>query len=417
MNHGAPYEPHSDHPRFGENCPWPKDLQTGDLLFPRRLKVAYAPAVVYAAAESGGSGSTYSRRTLRELIRQDNDVLAPFFRDTRSANTGFGPDITRLRFSPLEIGMSTHTSSTDSSPSAMNNAASMDYTSLLADPYDKRHPFVDSLRPKSLPDMSQEELDRWLLLILKISLHAIPEQWLDMTVDRFHKHPIWEFLVAQLLSPDPTLSFFVGHVGVVLKEAGSTWVIEANITDYSHYRVAVHPYYVADEVASFGPENPGESKEDAIKSNAARLRGWVNRRCALGELTWWARPDELNDDDRRKLPNIAKRYLGRPYGFFDHPDIGHHNRLYCSEFVYRIFGDLREDLQASIDDQRTWDGMAAHLNAAGEKDQETMVRRIKKELGNDPKFAKFFVLPPALLWRSNGLSKKNPQEAGGKSYA
>jgi hypothetical protein len=411
--------PISDRPRFGHNCPRPDELNTGDLLFPRRLHGAASFDLAHEEADMTSMSADYRNylaKRVRDIVSDENDVLSYHYRRESPVSTGLSPDITRLRFSPSGRGGQTHGFGGPPQVGDQVVAEPVDHTSLLVDPYAEDHPSGKWLHPASLPEMDRQEFDRWMLLILKTSLRAIPEDWLDMTVEDFHKHPIWDFLVEQLMSPDPTLSFFVGHVGVVLKEGGSTWVIEANITDYSHYRVAIHPYYVAEDQQSFGPAPPSESLESAIRSNAANLRGWVNRRCALGELTWWARPKALTDEDREKLPNLAKRYMGRPYGFFDHPGMGHSNRFYCSEFVYRVFCDVRPELKNSIDDQRTWGGMLNHLHAAKQGSQADMVDYLRRELGKRPS-DEFFVFPPALLWRSDGVRRSLPGHAGGTSYA
>ena len=413
------YTPRSDRPRFGENCPDPMALKTGDLLFPRRLgTAAHASSVdAWFALVNQLSDADDGHLSLRELFKR-NAALEALNRNPTKANIGFVPDITRLRSPAKKEGGVTMTYAEGNAVPSGNVLEHPDYTSLLVDQYDTSHPVLDLHSLYSLPSMSQGKLNDWMAKILSIALPEIPEKWLNMSVEEFQKSAIWNFFLKALTSPDVRLSFFIGHVGIVLKEGGGTWVIEANITDYSHYRVAIHPYCVQEEVDGFEHHDldGGLGSERLAKDKSAVLRGWVNRRTALGELVWWATPEHLTPNDITELPNIAKHYLGRPFGFFDHPDFGHSNRFYCAEFVLRVFRDIRKGLAVSVDDQRTWGGMLSHLNAMGDKRQAAFLQVAMNELSYS-KEHEFFVLPPALLWRSAGLKQSTPSYTGGEQYA
>jgi hypothetical protein len=408
--------PMSAVPKFGENCPKSSDLHTGDLLFPRRLDQS-STQVIGAQLQNnlGGASSETGGPTLRVLFDLDKEQ-GRLHRDGSKANIGWVPDITRLSF-PKNVPSSV-TMSHPTLDAPATDEAPPDFTSLLVNPYDPLHPALLAQTASAIPDMSDSEMDQWMRRILEIALPEIPRHWLNMSVPQFRASAIWRLLQSGLLSADVRLSFFIGHVGIVLKEGGNTWVIEANITDFSHNRVAIHPYHVPSDEKGITDQaiEKNRDSENAARDRAEVMRGWVNRRTALGELVWCASPNEITENDQQTLPNAARKYLGRPYGFFDHPEFGHGNRFYCAEFVHRVFKDVSPALAASIDDQRTWRGMRTYLNAIGDTQQADWISEILEEADFEEEH-KFFVLPPALLWRSQSLEKKFfPTKAGKEGY-
>jgi cell wall-associated NlpC family hydrolase len=84
---------------------------------------------------------------------------------------------------------------------------------------------------------------------------------------------------------------------------------------------------------------------------------------------WHARPKLLGNDWQTPLLQACKRFLGRPYGFFDNPDFGDHNRFYCSEFVVRAYREVLPTYADTLCDRQTWSGMLKYLGASRQTDQ------------------------------------------------
>jgi hypothetical protein len=248
---------------------------------------------------------------------------------------------------------------------------------------------------------------------------------------KFKKDPLIGLLLNLLASNDVSNEVFIGHVGIVLREREHVYVIECNITSYSHYRVSIHPYHVpsdADECslylnekyAEYLTHNDPEQDTTDYGLHEAQATGWVNRRAAKLEHVWYARPKGLDDDMKKNLASAAKELHGRPYGFFDHPQFGNDDRMYCSEYVCNAFKNGISPAKApNLTDKMTWEYIEAYLSKVNNKKMLSFVQDILKDTKNQYKIKPgdtFFVLPPAILWNSSGLEYP-PKLLNGRPYA
>lgn len=257
-------------------------------------------------------------------------------------------------------------------------------------------------------------LDNWqvkslLFKIMSFEMKDLFKEWLDMSVMGVMNSQLGELFLELLKSNTPRQdNFLAGHMSMVIREeagqvvtngstSGTVYVIEANITDYCHYRVAVHPYWVDES----GSPTLGE------------LRGWANRRIALGEKVWSARPVALAANNGSEtlggaLVEHAKRWLGRPYGFFDHPTFGNPDRMYCAEYLYNVFKDASTSTQPAasveLDDKRTWGWMLRYF-AASKQDRLHGLLKALMEQKHIPPGKPFFVLTPAMVWSSDTMTQ------------
>jgi hypothetical protein len=348
-------------PQWNINCPHPDKLETGDLLFPKK-----------AEPDSHLESSKKSLSVKVVLVAGSG---------TKSVKDVLGIEFTQLLVSDVKSGLTI-----DLNLSLYENNKEESTTAQ-----------VDLSDPKNLFK---------LMRIAKAAFPHLIQQWLNMSMDAFVKHPVAQFLFKAMTAKDVKSGFFIGHVAMVIREAdgelvnaphGVPYVIEANITDFSHYRVSIHRYYVDDGTPI---------------SNATR--GWVNRRCGLGESVWHSRPQYLGADtvDAAKnnaaklaISNAAKALIGRSYGFFDNPDFGDIDRLYCSEFIYKAYQAVQ---QINVNDHRNW-GWVQTFFSQTDPALGDLVKTIidDSELGIDNN-TKFFLLTPPMLWRSSGMSKVWP---------
>ncbi|MEZ5646095.1 MAG: hypothetical protein R3E94_03660 [Burkholderiaceae bacterium] len=411
------------YPEPGRNCPREADLQTGDLLFPRKPGHLSGQALGWGShwAEmlGAGSGAFQERMNVRIGTLLKNSEAAAFVRwleqgddAKRWISGGYAPDPTRLAVRTRPTGAALMALGT-------NRPDEPSYTSLLLDAEAGDHPLSGARSTPMVGGFPGPDDPDFLIAmkaILDIALPGIIKDWLGMTVADFIRHEVGRFLVDALTSPDVRLSFFVGHVGIVLRELdgrsvdpphGRVRVIETNITDYAHYRVSIQPYFDADDI------RPHNATEDEVAKEAAhKMRGWVNRRCALGEQVWMARPDPSTTPDwQDRLLQAGKSYLGRPYGFFDHPCFGDDDRMYCAEYVFRVFKDVDPVLASGLQDRRNWGDMKTYLDRSGQAKQHKLVEDIQRQQGF-PDGKPFFVLPPALLWNSTALQQKFAPDYG-----
>lgn len=376
-------------PVAGKNAPIASDLRTGDLLFPRRTR---APALSVLAGsrwakqmEAMEAGGPFDR-TIRELLSTVDERLPSLYaaplQEFGGENRlhGYAPDPSRQSRQWL-------------------NSTVVSFESLLSQAVVP--PAVEST---SIPGPDDPDFYVAMMKILQLTMGDLVQDWLNMTLRQFIRSEIGQFLINALTSPDVSTSFFVGHVALVLREhdgesvesGGQLYVIEANATDFAHYRVALHAYH--------DPKDPDLAAMDPGAAVTARysLRGWLNVRCSAGERVWHARPKLLGNDWQTPLLQACKRFLGRPYGFFDNPDFGDHNRFYCSEFVVRAYREVLPTYADTLCDRQTWSGMLKYLGASGQTDQRDLLQRVKSRYGiADSK--PFFVLPPALLWNSAAI--------------
>lgn len=404
-------------PVWSGNCPHFDQLQTGDLLFPRKptpghKAVAWGTLWARLLDDPGTPVlmGARLRRTIGDILKEADPQLTERLRSGRPWR-GYAADPTRW---PRVLAPALATSAV---PPDANDAvvAPTVHESLLFRPDAAEHLFSEQhalqVLANGFPGVDDPDFLFAMLAILKIEFPDLLQQWLNMSVDTFVRSDIGRFFVDMLTSPDARLSFFVGHVAIVLREQdgqsvdapqGQVYVIEANITDYAHYRVSIHPYHCNTDI------DPDARLDAAPSEWAQEIRGWANRRCALGEYVWHARPALEGHAWRTPLMQACKQLLGRPYGFFDHPDFGEDDRLYCSEFVYRAFKNLEGLLPKFADnlrDKQTWGGMRDYLHASGQRDQLDLVKSIMSDhhiLADK----RFFVMPPPLLWNSAALTSR-----------
>jgi hypothetical protein len=260
----------------------------------------------------------------------------------------------------------------------------------------------------------------FLIRILRVAFRDLTVDWFGMTVDQFLRNPLVKVLMRALdgdiLNND---GFFVGHCAIVLREDdgahsddtsaddgnGNVYVIEANVSDFDHYRVAIHPYHVKGDGAD------------------GRWRGWLNFRASQDNLVWHSRhtaldgaPEAAVAPVRQALLASAKTYLGTAYSFFDDSAFGHPGRLYCTEYVYRVFDDVltgaltppaHPELLA-VDDTRTWQWMKDNNPRVKEGDMGDVIRDALADPVIGPHVAgkPFFILTVQMLWRSARLAAK-----------
>lgn len=233
-------------------------------------------------------------------------------------------------------------------------------------------PFGDGLT-------SKQQLD--VLRIFKVEFeHFIPHWFGGLSAKEFFKiipsqHPIAKLLL-EAMSDSRSEGFFIGHSALVIcnnENADDAYVIEANVSDFAHYGVAIHPYFCSSDLDAnglFAYDNPTKNEYPS-----KLMRGWVNRRVAMGEQVWHQRHlffENTTHTEQQKtllrtaLTQQAKPLLGRSYSILDSATYGNSNRLYCFEFIDYVYkqavnqtGTHVPDLR--LDDQRTWEWLWANL--------------------------------------------------------
>lgn len=392
--------------------PAPEQLQTGDLLFP---KVAAAAAfqttwltirkrfvLPDTDPEMNRTLSAYLGEEVVKALHNDafhHDVSALLARPRvpSSSSSGQDPGLSEFGLELSQLGAEQARLSTGSFGLGLKLSALGFEISRLAE---------EKSQPRAKADRT--------MLMLVILIKAFPDllvAWLNMTVKEFLAHPLCELLMGAI-ERESGPGFFVGHVAMVLRERngahhpdGQVWVIEANTTGFSHYRVAVHRYLVEGEpLAIPKPTDPV----------SPRLRGWANRRLAMGESVWCSRHRTLDVDDaqaltlRQRLVHVSKSYLGRPYGFFDEPAFGDSGRFYCGEYVHRVLQDVGQ-ASLRVDENRTWDWLYANRALLGDAAFAKRVEHalqsqglLKKMLGKP-----FFLLTLPMLYCSSTLLSKD----------
>lgn len=346
-----------DIPRFDENCPHPDRLETGDLLFPRKS----APG-----SQSGQSAPlTQMMLTVGTGNRKVKDVL--------------GPDFADLQRLEARKGLTVNTDLSNASGKNEDSSGGQ----------------VDLSDPNNLYK---------LLKIIKGEFPELIDQWLTIKMDDFLKHPIAKFFIQSITAKDVRAGFFIGHVAMVIRESdgqlvdaplGVPYVIEANTTDFSHYRVSVHRYHVEDG------------------SPAANMqRGWSNYRSGMGEKVWHARPSYLMPDQgttlaetqvaKSAISNAAKALVGRPYGFFDNPVFGDTDRMYCAEFIYKVYQAAAVP-QMVPTDQQHWDWVLSFFQATNPQLGQLVESIIDDSALGINRDTPFFLLSPPMLWKSQKM--------------
>lgn len=356
--------------------PFAADLQTGDLLFPRVPDSALEAHVRPHPFWRAPSGAALEQKMADFLGQEAVDML-------------------------------------------QDEALHPDVSGLLNSPAQGPGPWLEMLEQDPAAAKARKaEREMLLLFILREAFPDLLQAWLGMSVLQFLQHPLRQILLGALEREAGGDSFFVGHVAMVLRERdgahaddGDVWVIEANTTDFSHYGVALNRYWADNEPTDRVVQGP---------HGLDRMRGWANRRLAQGQAIWHSRFLAAHSDAaaalpwRQRLVNHAKFYLGRPYGFFDNPTFGDAGRLYCGEFVQRVFQDAQPANQDwQVAQNRQWDWLLQHLGDLG---SPTFVKDVSnaltQELRLKMKGKPFFLLTLHMLYRSAALKHLSPAGAG-----
>jgi hypothetical protein len=269
-------------------------------------------------------------------------------------------------------------------------------------------------------DTSDMRRMAFLLAILKSEFGELFENWFGMTVDRFIRHPLARVLF-RALDGDIGDGFFVGHCAMVLRERdgahaddGEPYVIEANASSYTQYGVHMSPY------------------DDGSRAPQMSYRSWAAYRASRGDIVWLSRHagfESTSADQalslRERLLPAAQSYLGRPYGFFDTADFAHAGRLYCSEFIWRVFSDIAsgndggalQPVLAPVDDTRSWEWMRENNPPRRPGDIGSAIEEVVNtpDVWDYVKDRAFFILTVQMLWRSAHL--RAVFKPGGKDYA
>ena len=378
---------------FEVTCPCPSTLKTGDLLFPRPPKNA-----------RGNTGARFAAELLAERIKAKSSAVekTDSLRVTMirwGEKTGQQDLIKSLLAEDERVA--SHNEGIAGATFVPRSASGLE---LIYGPNQPRGSVWELMRQpnwahlESGVDLEDPALFYSLKAILKSEFPDITVPWLDMQVDEFLNHPITKFLLSALTAADVRDSFFVGHVAMVICEPdGRPFVIEANATDFSHYRVAIHPYFVEGEATTVADE--------LAVHTAEKMAGWVNRRCALGEHVWHARINkaiaEPHDWPADEIVRKAKELLGRPYGFFDYPTFGNTSRLYCAELIVAVFERAIPAIR--LKDTMKWGWMRDYLKASNQTKEYKLVVKIMLD-HRFPDDRDFFVMPPAMLWNSASLA-------------
>jgi hypothetical protein len=358
---------------FGVELPHPDTLRTGDLLLPRSGKVAGQGNAPSALLPSGSAQSAPMRRLLEARLGPLGALAVQRAPD---------PAALQALLDGYQSG----------APPTQDDAPGREVVSVS--PTARRGAAFDLDDPATL---------LLLLRVMSIAFADLLRDWLEQTPRDFVRSALGRFLLETLRAERVSDGFFVGHVALVLREqggqtvtdgsaAGQAYVIEANTTDYSHYRVALHPYHHAPSAG-----HPDERQ---------RI-GWADRRAALGEKVWLARPQALQAPLLQALADEAKVLLGRPYGFFDHPTLGDVDRLYCSEFVHAAYARAaaRAGAGPRLDDCCNWGWVCGYLQRSGQTRLQALTQQVMQERGFDPD-RRFFVLSPPMVWASGAIGTR-----------
>ena len=403
------FKPDDFLPILGTTCPALDQLQTGDLLFPRLSDAA-------GGGVSGSSTTKNLKTNVLEWWREHEPIRSVLGKETVAEliDKTNNPTLSQHRSLNLKTLKEELQRENDKKDATLANPS----------PAGFRLQKPDSVAPQTEStsiDVDSMLKDRRVIkLIIEILIASnfgeLVKDWFNIdapkTVSEFRKDPLIGLLFDLLSADDVRNEVFVGHVGIVICERDNIYIIEDNITSYSHYRVAIHPYYVKKDdvhVANYLAKNYNyttlsyaPTTDFELPSNQAT--GWVNRRAAMLEHVWHARPKDLAGND---LISAAKALHGRPFGFFDHPKFGNNDRMYCAEYVYNAFKNgISPTMAKNLTDKMTWGDMEAYLKIVKNIKMLGFVQDILKDAKNKykikPKDA-FFVLPPAMLWNSSGL--------------
>jgi hypothetical protein len=250
----------------------------------------------------------------------------------------------------------------------------------------------------------------FLIALMYVEFPVLVKSWFHISITRFLMNPLVKLLMKSF---DGSIKdgFFIGHCAMVIREtdgaedgAGTPYIIEANATSFDHYGVNITPYYLPDDG----------------RTGTGLYRSWAQARAARGDACWLARPTALADDAspivrqrRQSLLAGSKTYLGRNYSFFDNPEVGDAGRLYCSEFIYRAFGDVSKSDPAvpPMNDGgvMTWQWMKD--NNPDDPQKPDGIGHWVQKCWDDPdigphirkKGALFFILTVQMLWHTTAV--------------
>lgn len=396
------FQPEDFLPKMGITCPKLELLQTGDLLFPR------LPEKNIIKSRNISINNKFKKINLGQYLKSDVKTLLETARN-KKLNERRSQDFTTL---VAEFH------------SSILNADKKSNISLYANQQGANilnQTFGDD-RGVGLNINDFLTSHQTIKLLLKILIAAgyeeLIENWFKVdapdSVFDFMTNSLVQLLLQMLTASDVRTNLFLGHVGIVIKENDNVYVIEDNITSYSHYRVSIHPYYDKSDESNTSKYlneayNEFTKLEDKSQDGtdydypASRATGWVNRRSAMLEHVWHVRPKCKVDGWQMKLANAAKALHGRPYGFFDSPNLGNDDRMYCSEYVYTAFKQgLGKSEADNLLDKMTWGHVLTYLKNDGNAEMEKIVSDIlTKHSKKITEVNQFFVLPPALLWNSS----------------
>lgn len=410
-------------PILGKTCPALGQLETGDLLFPRLSDAVEKKMNEPLVWQRQGFLFGIPKKTVLEWFRKDEPIRSVLKKEVvedlleKAKNPDTTSEHRALNLMALKDELQRE------KYKKVNNT--LPHLNSSAIEFKLQRPDFDTFQQESIPVDLDEMLSdpRVIELLIKI-LNAsgfgdLVQAWFNVeapkTVSEFRDDPLVGLLLDLLSSDDVRNEVFIGHVGIVIKENNNLYVIEGNITSYSHYRVAIHPYYVghdSTEVSKYLVSNYKETSSSYLPTTDFELypnqvTGWVNRRAAMLQHVWHARPGGLDDQKKQDLISAAKALHGRPFGFFDHPKFGNNDRMYCAEYVYNAFKDgISEAMATELTQKMTWGYIRKYLELVGNAKMLTFVDDILKDIEQykiHPE-SKFFVLPPAILWNSNSLS-------------
>ncbi len=348
---------------LGKTFPNPDDLQTGDLLFPRKITALEGPSAATSSLMLLATSLTGREREM--TVRQYLGPLLSLYAETVGGGRASEQTLFDARHQTEAAPLKVHA---------------------------------------GLVGAGGKGKLAFLLAILRLEFADILFDWFGLKVEDFLHHPL---LVVLQGAFDNTVqdSFFIGHCAMVLREtdgahsdAGDVYVIEANASSFDHYSVSMHPYLLPGDGAGGG----------------GRYRSWAGFRASRGDCCWHSRHVFFDQADaaaaqaaRQALLAAAKLYLGRTYSFFDTPVFGDHGRLYCSELLYRAYEDVRAaatPLQA-LDDGgvRTWDWMRANNPMRRAGDLGDTIEKVYANLVSGPSVSipdrPFFIITVQMLWR------------------
>ena len=142
--------------------------------------------------------------------------------------------------------------------------------------------------------------------------------------------------------------YSVGHVAMAFREpndpTGEVYVLEAGCTDFSHYRVTISPYFDPDDRARV----KGQHRSWAARRIALDEAIWSRR------LVRARHPVALSAQEQQGLVDECKHWLGVPYGILEPGMMDNPERLYCSELIARAVQTLHPKVDIAQNQNWRW---------------------------------------------------------------